>query len=498
MRSEGRLFDGGFSSLVLLLMIKIKLTDQDIPKAFLEKIARLLGDDFDAFQTSLKLPVISGLRINTLKISPDEFNTLSQLKISPVPWCPSGFILDNQEVNSASPGKHPYHTVGLYYIQDPSAMAAAEILAPVPGERVLDLSAAPGGKASHLAALMKNKGLLVVNEIHPRRVWDLIENIERCGVTNAIATNETPQRLADHFGEYFDRVLLDAPCSGEGMFRKSTIARQEWRPELVLSCATRQTTIIEQAARLVKTGGHLVYTTCTFSVEENEVVIGEFLERHPEFELLPIPYFRGFSAAHPEWLGAQSNHKLNRAVRIWPHLAPGEGHFIALLEKVSETKKDTNILSNRSSIQNKSGRSSLPKSNIPIIEEFVKSELTDEFDYSQLVLDGSFVYKPPMGTPRLEGLKVIRPGLWLGTLKNDRFIPSHTLAMAITERDAISIFNLESSDPKIPAYLAGESFHDQGDNGWVLVTVDGFPIGWGKRAQNVIKNYYPHGLRKHY
>ena len=221
------------------------------------------------------------------------------------------------------PGKHPYHTAGVYYLQEPSAMAAAEALSPLPGEKVLDLAAAPGGKATHLASLMKNTGVLVANEIHPRRVWDLAENLERCGITNAVVTNETPQRLADHFGEFFDRVMLDAPCSGEGMFRKSDIARKEWKPDLPSSCAVRQGSIIEQASRLVKPGGYLAYTTCTFSPEENEgVYCRVFTNYTPNFNYAQIYIFQVYYQHILNGLGSRILLTSTQAIRIWPHRCP--------------------------------------------------------------------------------------------------------------------------------------------------------------------------------
>ena len=260
-----------------------------LPPAFLARMQRLLGDEYPAFLASYDQPPTSGLRANTLKLSAAAFQAISPYPLAPLPWCPSGFLIESQPASTPlPPGKHPYHAAGLYYLQDPSAMAAAEVLAPRPGEKVLDLSAAPGGKSTHLAALMGNQGLLVANEIHAQRAWDLAENLERCGVRIAAITNETPARLAEHFGAFFDRVLVDAPCSGEGMFRKSEAARREWQPEMPAACAARQSAILEEAARLLRPGGHLAYTTCTFAPEEDEAVIGHFLASHPDFTLLPI------------------------------------------------------------------------------------------------------------------------------------------------------------------------------------------------------------------
>jgi NOL1/NOP2/sun family putative RNA methylase len=480
-------------------MKKTSSIDTQIPHPFLQRMAVLLGDDYDSFLSSLYLPARVGLRVNTLKSNPQEFIQRSHFELTPVSWCPSGFILHPSDatVSATPPGKHPYHSAGLYYLQEPSAMAAAEVLAPQPGETVLDLAAAPGGKATHLAALMDNTGLLVANEIHSKRVWDLAENLERCGVTNAVVTNEFPDRLADRFEEYFDRVLLDAPCSGEGMFRKSEIARIEWKPELVSSCALRQSAILEQAARMVKPGGRLAYTTCTFSVEENEAVIAGFLTKHPEFDLAPIPLVTGFQPARPDWIDLPVGHQLKNAIRIWPQLSEGEGHFFALLVKKDstelETAKKTGKLQKN---PNRLNYSRIKDQTETILKDFYRANLELLLDPSRLMLEGSYIYQLPEITPDLSGLKVIRPGWWLGSLQKGRFTPSHSFAMGMKSNQAARVLQLHVGDQRLSSYYSGESFTDHGDDGWVLVTVDGFPTGWGKRVNNVIKNFYPHGLRR--
>lgn len=472
---------------------------KEVPEAFLNKMADLLGDEFNEFLTSLHQPPKVGLRVNTLKISPEELTHISPYKLSPTPWCSSGFIVDelNEKPRFIPPGKHPHHSAGLYYLQEPSAMAASEVLSPQPGEKVLDLAAAPGGKSTHLAGLMQNAGLLVANEIHPRRVWDLAENLERCGVTNAIVTNETPFRLAEHFGDFFDRVMVDAPCSGEGMFRKSQSARKEWKPEMPRSCAIRQATLLDQAARMVKPDGCMAYTTCTFSPEENEGVIARFLEKHPEFDLMSFNLTPGLLPSKPEWIGLPKDHKLNRAIRIWPHQSPGEGHFIALLTKNSAIYKyRQNNKTTEGIFPKRTNRSEGRSSTNSILDDFARANLTFLFDYKQLSVNGSYIYRLPNESPNIAGLKVIHPGWWLGSIHNDRFIPSHALAMGIRMDQARQIILLHPGDQLASAYLGGESFTMAGKNEWVLVTVDGFPIGWGKRVQNVVKNYYPHGLRR--
>jgi NOL1/NOP2/sun family putative RNA methylase len=477
-------------------MNDFRVSSQEIPKVFLDKMAVLLGDEFDEFLSSLHLPPKIGIRVNTLKISPESFTHITPYKLSPIPWCSSGFTvdIDKAEPGYILPGKHPYHNAGLYYLQEPSAMSVGEVLSPLPGEKVLDLAAAPGGKSTHLAALMNNTGLLVTNEIHPRRVWDLAQNMERCGVINAVVTNDTPQRLAEHFGAFFDRVMLDAPCSGEGMFRKSESARKEWKAESPKSCAIRQSTILEQAARMVKPGGCLTYSTCTFSPEENEGVIARFLDCHPEFDLRIIEQVPGLSPAKPEWISLPKDHKIQRAMRIWPHLSSGEGHFIALLLKnmsIEKNKKKEGTYSRKTDKQKETLQARA------LLDEFAGSNLNFSFENRHVVLHGSYVYYLPEEAPGMSGLNVIHPGWWLGTIHKDRFSPSHALAMGIQADQARQTISLHLEDRELSAYLAGESFNNIGENEWLLVTVDGYPIGWGKRVQNVIKNYYPHGLRVH-
>ena len=366
-------------------------------------------------------------------------------------------------------------------------MAVAEILAPKPGDRVLDLAAAPGGKTTHLAALMQNQGLLVANEMHPRRVWDLAENLERCGVTNAAITNETPARLANQFGAFFDRVLLDAPCSGEGMFRKSQAARDEWSAGLPHTCAIRQSAILEDAARTVRPGGCLVYSTCTFSPEENELVIAQFLDRHDEFHLMPAPNYTGFSQGRPEWAG-YTHHPLQNTVRLWPHHLNGEGHFIALLQKSVNATGDT-ILAGTS-------ESGIKGEDNTLFQEFWRTTLSAPLPEGRIAHAGSYLYLLPEGLPDMRGLKVIHPGWWLGTCKKGRFEPAHALAMGLHTEHCQRTLDMQRDSPRVRAYLHGESLQAGGEPGWLIATVEGYPLGWGKRVNDIVKNSYPRGLRR--
>ncbi len=461
-------------------------------------MARLLGADFEAFLTACSAAPADGLRVNTLKITPEAFQAISPFTLQPVPWAPAGFLLgetppDGSDLSAASdiaaPGKHPYHAAGLYYLQEPSAMAAAELLAPRPGERVLDLAAAPGGKATHIAALMGNAGLLVANEIHRRRVQVLAGNLERWGARCAVITNESPEQLADRFAGFFDRVLLDAPCSGEWMFRKSQAALRDWSPRLVRGCALRQSRILDQAARMVRPGGRLAYVTCTFAPEENEGVVAAFLRTHPDFAIAELAHRPGFADGRPDWVGAEADlPELRRAVRLWPHRAPGEGHFIALLQRVGGESGST------------AGRwrgERIPVQARQRYDAFCREVLAGMPAGESLALVGIHLYALPPDLPDLAGLRVLHPGWWLGTIKKDRFEPSHALALGLSPAEARAdrIVNLASEGHEVRAYLRGASIPSRGSDGWVLVTADGFPLGWGRRSGGEVKSHYPRGLR---
>jgi NOL1/NOP2/sun family putative RNA methylase len=467
-----------------------------LPAAFTARMEKLLGKEYPDFLNGYSQPSVTGLRVNTLKIDANDFEKISPTRLEPIPWCPSGYSLINPATDLTRPGKHPFHAAGLYYLQDPSAMAVAEILNPQPGERVLDLAAAPGGKTTHLAALMGEKGLLVANEIHHQRVWALTENLERWGVKNAIVTNESPQRLEAHFGDFFDRVLLDAPCSGEGMFRKSEEALQAWSQELVQSCAIRQLTLLEIASRMVRPGGYLVYSTCTFAPEENEQVVAQFIARNDEqFSLKHIPDQPGFTRAVPLWGGKEAveTAHINHAVRLWPHHGAAEGHFIALFQRKDEDSRQ----------RKKSYVPKRPERNKLAFNAFAQKSLSTEFRPERMVLQGSYLYQTPDECPNLSGLRVIHPGWWVGVMKKNRVEPTHALALGLYPTDALQRLDFFSGEPRLLAYLRGESLPSPGPDGWVLVTIKTeignhlFPIGWGKRSQGILKNFYPRGLRQY-
>jgi NOL1/NOP2/sun family putative RNA methylase len=465
---------------------------------------RLLGDEYPAFLEACCAPATAGLRANTLKISPQDLASRLSFDLSPVPWCPAGFVLQ-AEPGGISPGRHPYHAAGLYYLQEPSAMAVAELLDPQPGERILDLCAAPGGKSTHLAALMGGAGLLVANESHPRRVWELTENLERWGARNTIILNENPDRLAKRLPGFFDRVLVDAPCSGEGMFRKSEAARRDWSPEIVQSCALRQSTILEAGAQLTHPGGVLVYSTCTFNPTENERVIAGFLKKHPNFELVQTTHRPGWSPGRAEWVEGHSMPVLERGVRLWPHMARGEGHFIAILRQTSAKPLQTDGTVSLAPARHASHYLSPSADTCQAFNQFCQADLNQQtqtaFRQERMCLVGEKLYLIPPGAPDLEGLRAIRAGWWLGNIyarqkgHGYRFEPSHALALGLRCEDARQALNLEASSTSAIAYLRGEVLDWRGEDGWALVCVDGFPLGWGRASQGKLKNHYPRGLR---
>ena len=317
-----------------------KIKDWKLPEAFAERMERLLEKEAEAFFKSYEKERAYGLRYNPLKTGGREgfFRLWEQAGLSPaglrpVPWCREGFFYEE----SLRPGKHPLHEAGAYYIQEPSAMSAGEAFDARPGERILDLCAAPGGKTTHTAGRMMGEGLLVSNETHPARAKILSQNVERMGIGNAVVTNMAPAELVPFFPEFFDGVLVDAPCSGEGMFRKEEEAGTEWSPEQVLVCAKRQEEILDCAAKMTRPGGRILYSTCTFAPEENEQTAARFLKRHPEFSLEELSHADLFAKGRPEW--ADGNPELLKTVRIWPHRTEGEGISSPCSESMGRREK---------------------------------------------------------------------------------------------------------------------------------------------------------------
>ena len=443
--------------------------------------------EYPAFLACYDQPAHTGLRVNTLKLTPQVFQTISPFPLESVPWCPSGFRIPNA-VDERRPGKHPYHAAGLYYLQEPSAMAVAEVLDPHPGERILDLAASPGGKTTAIAARMQHQGLLIANEIRTKRIPALKSNLERWGCRNTVIVNEPPERLADHLPGFFDRVLVDAPCSGEGMFRKEPDVRLEWQAEAIPGYAERQRLILRIAAHLVRPGGVLAYATCTFAPEEDEGVIEHFLRENRDYSLEPWPISESLSApARSEWVQGDMSREWRGVRRLWPHLVPGEGHFIARLRRASGEESPSMQLADLPIP---------PRSVLDDFRAFLGETLELDISALNLALLGSRIYHIPPGTPNLSGLRISEPGWWLGEAKKGRFEPSHALAMGLSAGQARLRKELKTGDPAVDSYLRGQTLGADLPNGWILVTVDGFPLGWGKVVQGVLKNHYPSGLRR--
>lgn len=458
----------------------------NLPIEFEKKMKAFLGNEWDDFLYSYDNNRFQALRFNTLKVqSPEErMRILKTLKISSdkkVSWANEAYYFDE----NVRPGKHPYHEMGLYYIQEPSAMSAAALLAPKPGMRVLDLCAAPGGKSTQLATYLGDSGLLVSNEINTQRSRILSQNIERMGIKNAIVTNEDSFVLASHFQGFFNAIQVDAPCSGEGMFRKLPEAIEQWSMENVAICAARQKEILDNAAVMLKPGGVIVYSTCTFSREENEDVIEYFLERHTDFTLEEME-------------------------RFWPHKVDGEGHFVAKLvrrgsinefvEADGKTKKNKNSKNRKNET-----KTALTKENMKILSEFLDETISDDMaaliKNSRLVMFGEQLYRLPDMEVDIKGLKVQRAGLHIGEFKKQRFEPSHSLALALKLSEAKNVVKLTCDNPQTIGFFNGQSVMLSDEQaaeckkGWALVCVDGYPAGWGKVNGTQVKNHYPKGLR---
>ena len=457
-----------------------------LPEEFLSRMKDMLGSDYPGFRKSLDDEPFHGLRFNPNKGSLETFLSRAPFELKPVPWEKNGFYYDGSD----TPGKHPYHSAGVYYIQEPSAMAPVVYLDPKPGETILDLCAAPGGKSTQIASAMANQGLLISNEIHPARARILSENIERMGVKNCLVTNESPDRLSSIFSDYFDRILVDAPCSGEGMFRKNPDACGEWSPDNVALCSDRQLEILSCAATMLKPGGRMVYSTCTFAPEENEGTIHRFLEEHPQFSIIEASPFPGMAKGNPDWIHAERM-ELCHSIRLFPHLLSGEGHFLCVLEKEGGPASKVRGFcagGTEPAISSKDCREYL---------EFAGECLKNQPE-GKLIRFGEQLYLAPDRLPRLKGMKVLRPGLHLGTIKKNRFEPSHALANALSEDEVALSCNLSSQSSEINAYLNGQTFSCEGEKGWYLITVDHYSTGWGKLTGSTMKNHYPKGLRINY
>lgn len=481
-----------------------------LPVAFRDKMLSLLGEsEYSEFIEALNGDRQYGLRVNRLKIEVEKFKKLSPFGLEPVPWTEDGFYISGED----APGRHPYYHAGLYYIQEPSAMLPGMILGAQPGERILDLCAAPGGKTVQIAAAMRGKGLLVSNDINAERVKALVKNIELCGVRNAVVLNESPEKLVCNFEGYFDRILIDAPCSGEGMFRKDDSAARSWESFKCERCTQLQEPILRNADKLLKPGGTLVYSTCTFSPEEDERMIAGFLREHPDYSLVEIPKIAGIEGGRPQW--ANEDVDFTKVARLWPHRVRGEGHFVAKLVKaegVSSVTGITGITSvtgsccnagstpdNTAKKTNSSDRrgegitsyDELPES----FKEFVRENLNEMLEGVYLI-KGHNLYQLPEQPPSLNGLKVAKFGWFLGTFEKNRFEPSHSMVTALGAFAFKRVAYLNSGSREVGSYLKGETLMLEGEKGLTAVCVDGYTLGWAKQTGDMLKNLYPKGWRR--
>jgi len=455
----------------------------NLPDEFKNKYQQLMKPgEYSDFIESLSKPKISGLRVNSLKIDISKWIEISPFKISPVPWSRDGFYLKDDE----RPGTHPYYYAGLYYIQEPSAMLPAEVLNAKPGDRVLDLCAAPGGKTVRLAADMENCGLLVSNDINPKRIKALEKNVELCGVINTVITNESPENLAVVYEGFFNKILLDVPCSGEGMFRKDPEAIRSWKRYKPFELQGLQRMIFDEAYRMLAPGGTLVYSTCTFNPEENEQNIAHFITKYPDLYLKEIPKNFGIEPGRPDW--ADGNPELLKTARLWPHRVNGEGHFTAYLGRMGE---DDSEHTDQADEKLTGAEENIPKSFYEFIEEMVNKKIE-----GNLRVRGSELYLMPHGYETAGRIKTVKTGLYLGSEEHQKFVPSQSLIMSLRWNEIKKSKSLFLDDPLLPKYLKGETLPLEGEKGYIGIGVDNYPLGWGKFEEDRLKNLYPKGWRK--
>jgi len=454
-----------------------------IPKEFLDDMKPLLGEAYDAFANAMcEGEAQKGLRVNTLKVKQETFASIAPFGLRKSPLCREGYIVDSED----RPGSHPYHQAGLYYMQEPSAGCVIEALDPKPGMRVLDLCAAPGGKSGHIAARLAGTGLLVANECVASRAKVLRSNLERLGVRNACVTSAMPDRVAACFPDYFDAVVVDAPCSGEGMFRKEESACTDWSREHVKSCAVRQRSILDSAAETVAAEGILLYSTCTLNPLEDEWVIDDFLKHHPDFTIEAIDAVT-LPPAHPEWCGASD--ALRLAAKLMPHEIEGEGHFVARLRRADGVRNDSHAQPKKPAVR------ALTKEEARIFRAFWEEQLSCSI-WTEPVMCGEVVYLPSIQP----NLPIVCSGVPAGSIKGSRFETEHGLYLSLLASEIRNTRCFDPDDPIIARYLAGEEIPWDGEKGYgaVCIGTNGytFPLGFGKASGGVLKNKYPKGLRR--
>ncbi len=457
-----------------------------LPEEFEEKMKGLLKEEFSDYIACYDKPRYYGLRVNTDKISAEEFEKICPFAIRPVPWIKNGYYYDGEK---DAPSKHPYYYAGLYYLQEPSAMTPASRIPIEPGDKVLDVCAAPGGKATELGARLKRDGILVANDLSSSRAKGLLKNIEVFGIGNVLVLSEEPGKLSGYFTEYFDKILIDAPCSGEGMFRKDRKMVKAWEEHGPEFFSNIQKSIILQAAHMLKPGGMLLYSTCTFDSRENEQVIEHLLDTFPEFRIVSMEGYEGFCKGRPE-VTRSKRPELSDTVRIFPHRMEGEGHYLALLQKGQPSETESGTV-----CKDKRGKKRFSEGLWNFLEDVSVS-----FDPGRMDIKGERVYYMPKGLPDMRGIRFLRTGLFLGELKKNRFEPSQAFAMYLKKGEYAKTIDLSAKDERIFRYLKGETIHvsdlvKDSDKGWYLICVDSYPLGWGKLLKGTLKNKYLPGWR---
>ncbi len=469
----------------------------DLPQSFLDSMNEILGEDYEAFLAGFDGQRQYGLRVNTLKMNLEEFERIAPFHLKKVPWISNGYFYEAED----APAKHPFYSAGLYYLQEPSAMTPASRLKVQPGERVLDLCAAPGGKATELGAALQGEGLLVANDINTARARALLRNLELFGISNSFVTNEPPHVLAERFPEFFHKIMVDAPCSGEGMFRKNPAVVDSWQEKGPEYFSKLQREIIVQAADMLLPGGIMFYSTCTFSPLENEKTITHLLKERPDMEVIPMEDYEGFAEGLTSYRGEVFDESCKLCRRIWPHKMSGEGHFMALLHKKNGVQQQVQQTVSQSSIWWEKCKG-LNKEQKAAAEDFF-SHVNIAYDEKRIDVRGDNLYYLPAPKYDGRGLHFLRNGLFMGEFKKKRFEPSQPFALALHAQDFDQVLDFPADDERLSRYLRGETLDvsdliagEKKRKGWQLVMVAGHPLGFGKLVNNNLKNKYPAGWRK--
>lgn len=469
----------------------------DLPQSFLDSMKEILGEDYEAFLAGFDGQRQYGLRVNTLKMNLEEFERIAPFHLKKVPWISNGYFYEAEDV----PAKHPFYSAGLYYLQEPSAMTPASRLKVQPGERVLDLCAAPGGKATELGAALQGEGLLVANDINTARARALLRNLELFGISNSFVTNEPPHVLAERFPEFFHKIMVDAPCSGEGMFRKNPAVVDSWQEKGPEYFSKLQREIIVQAADMLLPGGMMFYSTCTFSPLENEKTITHLLKERSDMEVIPMEDYEGFAEGLTSYRGEVFDESCRLCRRIWPHKMSGEGHFMALLHKKNGVQQQVQQTVSQSSIWWEKCKG-LNKEQKAAAEDFF-SHVNIAYDEKRIDVRGDNLYYLPAPKYDGRGLHFLRNGLFMGEFKKKRFEPSQPFALALHAQDFDQVLDFPADDERLSRYLRGETLDvsdllagEKKRKGWQLVMVTGHPLGFGKLVNNNLKNKYPAGWRK--